>query len=539
MTQNAIVYARVSTTRQADHDLSIPDQIAHAERYCAERGFDIVAKFVDSGASARDDNRPEFQRMVGDVKSGVVKADILLVHSFSRFFRESYGSAFYNRLFAKHGVQVISMTQDTGEGAQGELMRQVLSSFDEYNSAETAKHVTRSMLENAKRGFWNGSRPPFGFRTYVAERAGAKEKKKLEIDPGQAEIVKLIFQLYVYGDGKSGPLGIKNTVSYLSAQGLTMGNGMSFRLQTVQLILRRTAYIGLHYFNRRDSRTKNPRPREEWIALEVPRIVEDDLFYAAQAQLEARNPKITPPGISNSIILLTGIARCEHCGSGMKIRTGKGGQYRYYACSRHADMGKTACPGTTIPVAKLDEIVTDSLCDKILQPDRIKEMIGTLTARNSRRREKLQLEQRELNRKRREVQGKISNMVDAMEQGALGPVRALQERFAKRQNEYDGLTRLISRKEREIDLPTSEVTPKRIKVFTEALRAHLRDVEHPQFRRAYMRLLLDKVVVGKGSIRISGPKAALAQQLQTDKPVPLSMVPTLMDGWCTRQESNL
>ena len=391
------------------------------------------------------------------------------------------------------------------------------------------------MLENAKRGFWNGSRPPFGFRTYVAERAGAKEKKKLEIDPGQAEIVKLIFQLYVYGDGKSGPLGIKNTVSYLSAQGLTMGNGMSFRLQTVQLILRRTAYIGLHYFNRRDSRTKNPRPREEWIALEVPRIVEDDLFYAAQAQLEARNPKITPPGISNSIILLTGIARCEHCGSGMKIRTGKGGKYRYYACSRHADMGKTACPGTTIPVAKLDEIVTDSLCDKILQPDRIKEMIGTLTARNSRRREKLQLEQRELNRKRREVQGKISNMVDAMEQGALGPVRALQERFAKRQNEYDGLTRLISRKEREIDLPTSEVTPKRIKVFTEALRAHLRDVEHPQFRRAYMRLLLDKVVVGKGSIRISGPKAALAQQLQTDKPVPLSMVPTLMDGWCTAE----
>ncbi|HWA21533.1 MAG TPA: recombinase family protein, partial [Caulobacterales bacterium] len=60
-----IVYARVSTTRQADHDLSIPDQLAHADRYCAERGHVIAARYIDAGASARDDNRPEFQRMLG------------------------------------------------------------------------------------------------------------------------------------------------------------------------------------------------------------------------------------------------------------------------------------------------------------------------------------------------------------------------------------------------------------------------------------------------------------------------------------------
>jgi len=47
MGTRVIVYARVSTTRQADHDLSIPDQLAHAERYCAERGFEIVTRYVD------------------------------------------------------------------------------------------------------------------------------------------------------------------------------------------------------------------------------------------------------------------------------------------------------------------------------------------------------------------------------------------------------------------------------------------------------------------------------------------------------------
>ena len=221
MGQRAILYARVSTTRQAEHDLSIPDQIAHAERYCAERGIEIVGEYIDPGASARDDNRPEFQRMVADVKSGAVQTNLVLVHSFSRFFRESYGFAFYGRELGKHGVQVISMTQETGEGAQGELIRQVLSSFDEYNSAETAKHVSRSMLENARRGYWNGSVPPFGYRTYVSKRVGAKAKKKLEIDPKEAEIVKLIFKLYLQGDGKTGPLGIKNIVSYLSERGFT------------------------------------------------------------------------------------------------------------------------------------------------------------------------------------------------------------------------------------------------------------------------------------------------------------------------------
>lgn len=58
---NAIVYARVSTTRQAENDLSIPDQLAHADRYANDKGLEVIGNYVDAGASARDDNRPEFQ----------------------------------------------------------------------------------------------------------------------------------------------------------------------------------------------------------------------------------------------------------------------------------------------------------------------------------------------------------------------------------------------------------------------------------------------------------------------------------------------
>ena len=539
MPQRAIIYARVSTTRQAENDLSIPDQIAHAERYCTDRGIEIVATYIDPGASARDDKRPEFQRMIADVKSKAVSADLILVHSFSRFFRDAVGSAIYTRDLGKHGVQVISMTQEIGEGAQGELMRQVLSSFDEYHSAETAKHVSRSMLENAKRGYWNGSQPPFGYRTYIAETVGAKAKKKLEIEPHEAEIVKLIFQLYVYGDGKSGPLGIKNIVSYLSTRGLTQRARRPFRLQIVQEILRRTAYVGIYYFNRRDSRTKKPRPREEWVPIDVPRIVEEELFYAAQAQLDARNPKKTPPRISNSDILLTGVAQCGHCGSSMRLRTGKYGQYRYYTCSKHADMGKTACPGMTVPMRKLDEIVIEAVSGRILDPDYVGDLVSRVVSRNSGRKDRLQKELRELHRKRREVKGIIDNLVDTLERGGLGAAKAIQERFAKRQEEYDELTRLISIKEREIDRPTGEVTRERLEEFCGGFRACLGEEENPKLRRAYLRHLLEKVVVNPGEIRISGPKGVLVRQVQEERPVPPSMVPTFVGEWRTRHDSNV
>ncbi len=532
-----IVYARVSTTRQADHDLSIPDQLAHAERYCAERGHVIVARFIDAGASARDDNRPEFQRLIADVKAGAVAGDLLLVHSFSRFFRDSYGSAFYSRELAKHGVRVISATQEVSDDSSGLLIRNVLSAFDEYSSLETAKHVTRSMLENARRGFWNGSKAPFGYRTVVVERHGSKDKKKLAIEPSEAEIVRLAFQLYLHGDGRTGPLGVKATTSYLNAHGCTNG-GQPFRIQFVHLMLRRSTYIGVHYFNRRDSRTFKPKAREDWVSVAAPRLVEDDVFHAVQAQLDARHPKLTPPRIVSSQILLTGIARCEACGAPMRTRTGKYGRYWYYSCSRKADVGVTACSGGAVPMQELDDLVTDAVCERVLEPKRLRTMVGALIARNARHQDREREQLRELFAKQRGLLEQVRNLVDVMELGGLGAMRPVQDRFAKRQDELDQLNRLIALKRRALETPVVAVSPEKAAAFSAALRAKLRDKENPAFRRAYLRLMLDKVVVGKESIRISGPKAVLTHQLSAENPLPPSLVPTLMDNWRARRDSN-
>ncbi len=191
----AALYLRVSTARQAEHDVSIPDQKRQGEAYCASRSYELVETFIEAGASATNDRRPEFQRMI---EAGTAKPpafDVVVVHSFSRFFRDHFELEFYVRKLAKNGVKLISITQEMGDDPMHVMMRQIMALFDEYQSKENAKHVLRAMNENARQGFWNGALPPIGYRIVAAEQRGSKTKKKLEIDPLHADTVRLIYRL--------------------------------------------------------------------------------------------------------------------------------------------------------------------------------------------------------------------------------------------------------------------------------------------------------------------------------------------------------
>src|SRR5262245_34632520 len=100
MPVRAALYLRVSTGWQADSDLSIPDQRRQAKAYCKSRGWEIVADYVEPGASATDDRRPEFQRMIDAATTKPPAFDVILVHSFSRFFRDQFQLEFYVRRLA-------------------------------------------------------------------------------------------------------------------------------------------------------------------------------------------------------------------------------------------------------------------------------------------------------------------------------------------------------------------------------------------------------------------------------------------------------
>jgi len=86
----AALYLRVSTGRQADNDLSIPDQRRQAKAYCVSRDWEIVADYVEPGVTATDDRRPEAQRMIDAATAKPPAFNTILVHSFSRFFRDQF-----------------------------------------------------------------------------------------------------------------------------------------------------------------------------------------------------------------------------------------------------------------------------------------------------------------------------------------------------------------------------------------------------------------------------------------------------------------
>jgi DNA invertase Pin-like site-specific DNA recombinase len=101
----AALYLRVSTARQAEHDVSIPDQRRQGEAWCAARFYQLVETYVEAGASATNDRRPEFQRMIEAGTARPAPFDVVVVHSFSRFFRDHFELEFYVRKLARNPLK--------------------------------------------------------------------------------------------------------------------------------------------------------------------------------------------------------------------------------------------------------------------------------------------------------------------------------------------------------------------------------------------------------------------------------------------------
>jgi site-specific DNA recombinase len=382
----AVVYLRVSTGRQAEHDLSIPDQRGQTRAWVVQRGWSVVAEYVEAGASATDDRRPEFQKMIERACSGENFFDVIVVHSFSRFFRDAFGLEFYVRKLAKHGVRLVSITQELGDDPAQVMMRQVIALFDEYQSKENAKHVLRSMKENARQGYWNGARPPFGFQAVEVERRGSRLKKKLAIDSVEAETVRLIFRLFLEGDHASGPMGVKAIAIWLNRHGYRTRAGATWGVGPLHKLLTHPAYSGRLPFNRMDARNRRRKAESEQVFGEGPVIIDPQLFGEVQNLLKSRNPRVTAPRVVSGPILLTGLAVCATCRGAMTLRTGTsktGKVHRYYACSSCARHGPTACKGRSIRMDKLDTLVTTHLAERLFKPERLTAMLASLAHRRA------------------------------------------------------------------------------------------------------------------------------------------------------------
>lgn len=336
--------------------------------------------------TATDDSRLVFQRMMEQACAPDHPFDYIVIYAFNRFFRDGAAMEFAIRKLRKHGVELVSVTQPTGDDPSQILVRQIIGAFDEHTSREISKNTKRAMVESAKQGFWNGATPPLGYRIVEAERRGQKIKKKLDVDLVDAETVRLIFRLYLEGDDATGPLGVKDTTSWLNRHGYRTRRGSTFGVGPVHHILTNPCYsTGLWPYGKRDSRNGGQHDPSTVTMIPVPVLIEPAIAERVMAKLAQNNPRTTPPRVVNGPSLLTGLALCASCGAGM-TRTGtnrRGKSYSYYSCAGCHQKGSSVCKERHIPAAVLDEIVLHNLKQRLLTPERLGSVLQLLADRQS------------------------------------------------------------------------------------------------------------------------------------------------------------
>jgi site-specific DNA recombinase len=532
------LYARVSTGRQAEEGVSIDGQVSQLTAWAEREGYSVVEIYRELGASATDDRRPEFQRMVADALSPDHPFDAIVVYSLSRFFREAYGLASYERKLRRAKVKLISITQQTGEDEAGQLVRQVLSSFDEYMSKENGKNTRKSMIENATQGYFNGSRPPFGYaavETDVKGRSGMK--RKLEPHAIEAEIVRTIFRMAIAGDGGE-PYGIKRIATELNRRGETC-RGKQWTRQLVWQILKGSVYHGDSIFNRRVGRTGELRPETEWIVTKVPPLVSKSDWDKAAALRQQRAPgKGTEHQAAGSPTLLTGIAKCAHCGARFVLASGKGGNYDYYRCATRAYKGNDLCDAPNIPREELDAAVLGVLAEKVLQPERIMAMLDQMREQIAKHQGPDRERERLIQRQLALATEQINTWYALVEEGKAELHETLRARLAAAQRRIQQMTAELQDLGRRRQLPLKKYGEAQVQAFATAIRTEVL-TPGSRYAKNYIRTLVSEIRISAAGATMMGSNADMAGAISGWRlGTPTLVVPRHVSNWRGWQDSN-
>jgi site-specific DNA recombinase len=362
-------------------------------------------------------------------------------------------------------------------------------------------------------------------------------QKDLEIDPFQAETVRLIFRLAWEGNGSSGPMGVKSITNHLNASGIRTRDGGRWGIAAVHDVLTRTTYIGLHRFNTKFWKTRERKPEAEVVEMAVPPIIEVAEFGAVQALLKSRSPGVDRAAHrQRAPTLLTGICFCA-----MTLRTGKGGRYRYYTCSTKARQGETGCRGRTVPMEKLDALVANHIEQRLLQPSRLEKILSSVLDCREERAERQTVQIAELRKRAAEVDAKLKRLYDAIENGVTDLSNLmLKDRIAELKAIRDQARADTERAEGAINRQGPTITTQSIKAFARTARKRMR-IESGGYRRHYLRALAQRVEVDAQELRITGSKSEQQRTLVAASSAKTAGfgVPSSVPKWRARHDSNV
>ncbi|HET9564742.1 MAG TPA: recombinase family protein [Mycobacterium sp.] len=370
------LYARVSTERQADRG-TIGSQLQLLRQHISGVGDELVGEYVDDGHSGARLDRPGLDALRDAAEAGLIERVWCL--SPDRLARAYAYQVLVLDELDRFGITVAFTDSPglTADDPQSVLLTQVQGVIAEYEKAKIAERYRRGKLFRARAGeivTWKAS---YGYRRIP--RSTATGAAHHEIYEPEATVVRRIFT------DRAAGISVREICRRLNADGVPSPTGKpTWGTSTLCRLLRNEAYIGRVYYNRTESvpdrrptrrHRQVPRDRDEWIPIECPRIISDDLFQAA-GHVATDNTKWSPRRAEPGQWLLKGLVKCGVCGVGTrchKMRGRNGTWHRYYHCRNHdpirAGGESRRCPERNIRADALDAFVFDHIRTAITQPD--------------------------------------------------------------------------------------------------------------------------------------------------------------------------
>ncbi|MCL2617857.1 MAG: recombinase family protein [Defluviitaleaceae bacterium] len=308
-------------------------ELARSRNLCITKVYEEVVSGETISA------RPQMQGLLADVETGVWAGVLVMeVERLARGDTSDQGTVAKTFQYSQTRIVTPLKTFDPRDEFDEEYFEYSLfMSRREYKIIN--RRMQRGRLASVKEGKYVANRPPYG---YARKRLEACRGWTLEPVPEQAEVVRLIFELYTAGevqpDGSCKRLGVGLVAARLNGLGIAAKKGGLWVGASVRDILLNPVYIGKLRWNRRPTvkrmvggEIRTARPRTDAPHCIVvdglhDGIVDEAVFAAAQEVMTKNPPRPIAhgEGVKNP---LGGLVFCGMCGRSMVRRPHKRRNY--------------------------------------------------------------------------------------------------------------------------------------------------------------------------------------------------------------------
>ena len=354
---------------------SIENQKEYIEDYLQSKPeIRVVDFYIDDGYSGVNFDRPDFQRMLQDIKDK--KINCVIVKDLSRLGRNYIEVGKYiERLFPFLGVRFIAINDNFDSADDAALSNNIIVPFKNLINDAYCRDISikiRSHLEvKRKRGEFIGAFPVYGYMR-------GEDKNKLIVDPCAAEIVKEIFAMKMEGMSQQAiadelnRLGVLSPAEYKKEQ----GSGYKTVFQThsrakwtavaVLRVLTNEVYMGTLIQGKESTpnykvRVREKKPKEEWIRVEnAHEAIISRTDFELISDILQKDTRVSTG--KSAVSVYSGYLVCADCGCSMvrkKVRSGSL-EYVYYVCSGNKK-DKDICSSHRISENTLNMAITKTL----------------------------------------------------------------------------------------------------------------------------------------------------------------------------------